>query len=78
MVPDFLAAEKVSRIAYAFPQIWYEAMERFPEVPRAFYEILQGSETYPGLVNRLRSQVGRLVRRGLTDKLGAVFKKVIF
>lgn len=77
MYPEFLAAEKIARISYAFPQLWYEAMQRYPEVTRWFYEILQGSASYPGLVSRVKSQVGRILKKGLTEKIGALFQKVL-
>jgi geranylgeranyl reductase family protein len=60
--PEFRAAEKLARLSYAFPQLWYEAMRKYPEVTRWFYEILQGLESYPGFLSRLKSEVGRLIK----------------
>jgi geranylgeranyl reductase family protein len=62
MYPAFRAAEKLARLSYAFPHLWYEAMQRYPEVTRWFYEILQGLEDYPGLLSRLKTQVGKLLK----------------
>jgi flavin-dependent dehydrogenase len=62
MYPAFRAAEKLARLSYAFPHLWYETMERYPEVTRWFYEILQGLEDYPGLLSKLKTQVGKLLK----------------
>ena len=62
MYPEFRAAQKLARLSYAFPHLWYEAMERYPEVTRWFYEILQGLEDYPGLLSKLKTQVGKLLK----------------
>lgn len=62
MYPEFRAAAKLARLSYAFPHLWYEAMQRHPDVTRWFYEILQGLEDYPGLLSKLKTQVGKLLK----------------
>lgn len=76
MYPQFRAAEKLARLSYTFPQLWYEAMQRYPEVTRWFYEILQGLEDYPGLLRRLKSEVGRLLKSGLCEKISTILRKL--
>ena len=76
MYPEFRAAEKLARLCYAFPQLWYEAMQRYPEVSRWLYEVLQGLESYPGLLRRLKSEVRRLLKSSLREKIGSVLKKL--
>ena len=60
--PEFRAAEHLARLSYAFPHLWYEAMRKYPEVTQWFYEILQGLESYPGFLSKLKSEVGRLLK----------------
>jgi geranylgeranyl reductase family protein len=60
--PEFRAAQKLARLSYAFPQLWYEAMRKYPEVTRRFYEILQGLESYPGFLSKLKSELGKFLK----------------
>ena len=76
MYPEFRAAEKLARLCYTFPQLWYEAMQRYPEVSRWFYEVLQGLESYPGLLRRLKSEVRRVFKDSLREKVGSLLRKL--
>ncbi len=63
--PELRAADRIARLAYRFPRLWHEAMRGAPEFMDRFFRLLQGRDSYVGVLDGLRNAGPRLALRGV-------------
>lgn len=65
--PEFKAAEKIARLVYSCPGLWFRLIEKKPDLMLKYYEVVRGeksfAEFHSWMLSRLRARPWLMVRR---------------
>lgn len=73
--PEFVALEKIGRLVYNHPRLWYYVLEREPGIMLRYFDVVTGKESagafYSWAMDRLRRRPWKLVARWLASRFTA-------
>ncbi|MBI5887143.1 MAG: geranylgeranyl reductase family protein [Deltaproteobacteria bacterium] len=71
--PEFKAAEKIARLVYSYPSLWYSILEKNPNIMLRYYNVVRGEEScaefYKWVLSRVRRRPLMMIRRWFSSLL---------
>ncbi|MEK6791907.1 MAG: geranylgeranyl reductase family protein [Deltaproteobacteria bacterium] len=72
LYPEFRAAGKLSDLVYTYPRLWYNIIEKEPDIMRRFYNVIRGDESlnsyYSWVHARIKGKPLGLLRRWIESR----------
>ena len=70
--PDFRALQKLARLVYRHPRLWYRMVEKEPEIMLVYYDVIRGrksaAEFYNWVLSKVMKKPWKVIRRWLEDR----------